>query len=212
MPVRTNLAAYWTNYRNIQIQTTLPNVTIASGPGGVPCTQVIFNANQCVGSTNDNVTLNAHAARIRGFEWEVSAPAGPGPDPGRLGQLPRRGLHQLHLLPAAGLSPAHRPDRPVGHALRPAQVAGHGDRGLYGQGGADEHRAFDELTLSARAYWQSRYEDDPRPYNAAQQTSPYTLVNLRLDLTGIGGRKVDLAASSTTSSTRRPACPSRRGC
>ena len=54
MPVRTNLAAYYTDYSNIQIQTSLPNVTIATTPGRAvlnqPCTQAAYNANQCVGA------------------------------------------------------------------------------------------------------------------------------------------------------------------
>jgi iron complex outermembrane receptor protein len=36
MPVRTNFAAYYSDYKNIQIQTTLPNVTIATAADPAP--------------------------------------------------------------------------------------------------------------------------------------------------------------------------------
>ena len=75
LPLRTNLAAYLSDYRDIQIQTSLPNVTLATAPaapGGI-CTQAVFDAGQCVGVTNDSVTLNAKRARIEGVELSVTA-------------------------------------------------------------------------------------------------------------------------------------------
>ena len=51
---------YHTAYHNIQTLETLPNVTLATGRSAAgACTQALFNAGQCLGTTNDNVTFNA---------------------------------------------------------------------------------------------------------------------------------------------------------
>ena len=45
----------------------MPNITLATGPGGVgTCTQALFNAGQCLGTQNANVTFNGRSARVYG--------------------------------------------------------------------------------------------------------------------------------------------------
>ena len=73
MPVRANLAAYETVYHNIQTQQAAINISQATATGGGPCTQAAFTAGNCVGTSSEAIPLNAKAARIYGFEWDVEA-------------------------------------------------------------------------------------------------------------------------------------------
>ena len=211
VPVRTNLAAYWTAYRNIQIQTTLPNVTIASGPGGGACTQAAFNANQCVGTTNDNVTLNARAARIRGVEWEVTAKPVPALTLGFSGSYLDAIYTNYTFTPPPGyLLPTGQTNLSgTPFALPKWQMTGTAAYTLKGQ---DLNTgAFGEATFSVRAYWQSRYEYNAAPYNPAQATSPYALVNLRLDIAGVAGSKADVGIFATNLLNQEACLPESQG-
>jgi iron complex outermembrane receptor protein len=211
MPVRTNLAAYYTDYRNIQIQTSLPNVTIATGPGGVPCTQTIFNANQCVGFTNDNVTLNAREARIKGFEWDLMARPITGLNLNLAGSYIDAVYTDYTFSPPAGyLLPTGSTNLSGTPFPLPKWQVNYGASytlPLTGFGSL----TFDELTVGARAYWQSKTEADERPYNRAQLTDDYTLVNLRLDLVNLGGSNVNLAAFVTNATNNEVCQPESQG-
>ena len=81
--------------------------------------------------------------------------------------------------------------------------------------GYDAHPATrdlaDEVTLSARAYWQAKNEADTRPYHPSQLTSDYTLINLRLDVANIGGSKANLAAFITNATNNRVCQPESAG-
>ena len=211
MPVRTNLAAYWTAYRNIQIQTTLPNVTIASGPGGTACTQAVFNAGQCVGSTNDALTLNATAARIRGFEWDLTAKPVPALTLGLSGSYLDAVYTNYTFAPPPGyLLPTGQTDL-SGTPFALPKWQGTATAAYTVKAAALNTGAFEDVTLSARAYWQSRYEYDPRPYNPVQQTSSYTFVNLRLDIAGIAGRKADFSVFATNVFNEKACLPEPQG-
>lgn len=215
MPVRTNLAAYYTDYENIQIQASLPNVTIASapGPGGgaQPCTQALFNANQCVGFTNDNVTLNARKAEVKGFEWELMV------KPFELLTLNTAGSYldavytDYSFTPPAGYllptgttnlsgTPLPLPKWQINYgatlALPITEIAG---------------LTFERPSLSVRAYWQAHNRVDERPYNAQQLTSDYTLVNLRFDVAKIGGSDISAAAFVTNLTNNRVCQPEAQG-
>lgn len=194
IPFRLNVAAYYSRYRDIQIQATLPNVTIATGPGGAACTQAVFSAGQCVGASNDNVTLNARKARIRGFESSLGIKLFKGFTLDASGSyLDARYTDYSFDPPPGYLLPTGRVDlsdtrfplpkwQATGNAIYALpidQVAG---------------VSLDRVELSYRLYWQSRFEADLRSYDGAQRTSPYALSNLRLGVTGIGGSKVELAA------------------
>ncbi|MEI9891823.1 MAG: TonB-dependent receptor [Caulobacteraceae bacterium] len=132
MPVRTNLALYLSDYSNIQIQTSLPNVTLATAPGapGNLCTQAVFDAGQCLGVTNDGVTLNAKRARIRGLELSLSARPVSSLTLEASGSYLDAVYTDYTLHPAAGLSAVDGRGRPVGHAVPPAQVPGQRQRHL----------------------------------------------------------------------------------
>src|SRR5665213_2957832 len=71
IPLRTDIALYETAYHNIQVQQTFPNVTLATTVSGAPCDQTQFNAGNCLGTFNDNITTNARAAKIFGVELSL---------------------------------------------------------------------------------------------------------------------------------------------
>jgi len=211
VPVRLNIAAYYSRYRDIQIQATLPNVTIASGPAGAACTQDVFNAGQCTGVTNDNVTLNAKRARIRGFEWQ-------------LGMKLFRGFTldaSGSTLDAVYTDYSFTP--PAGYLLPTGTINLSGTRFPLPRWQANANAIYalpihdlggvhvDRIELSYRLYWQSRFEADLRSYNIAQQTSPYALSNMRLSLSGIGGSKLELAAFVNNLFNKKACTPEPQG-
>jgi iron complex outermembrane receptor protein len=211
MPVRTNVSAYYTDYKNIQIQSTLPNVTIATGPGGVPCTQAIFNANQCVGASNDNVTLNARKARIKGAEWELMIKPVKGLTVSTTGSYLDAVYTDYTFTPPAGyLLPTGATNLSGTPFPLPKWQASYGASYTLPWTEVAGLKA-DEVTLSARAYWQAKNEADTRPYHPSQLTSDYTLVNLRLDIANIGGSKANLAAFITNATNNRVCQPESAG-
>ena len=121
IPLRTNLDGYFSDYHDIQIQTTLPNVTLATAPsagGGVgPCTQVAYDAGQCVGTSDDNVTLNAKAAHIYGFEWDVTAKPTAQLTLSWAGSYLNAVYTDYTFTPPAGLPSAHRDNKFVRYAV-----------------------------------------------------------------------------------------------
>ena len=211
MPVRFNISAYYTDYKNIQIQTSLPNVTIAVGPGGAPCTQAIYNANQCVGTSNDNVTLNARKARIEGAEWDLMIKPLKGLTLSTAGSYLDAIYTDYTFTPPAGyLLPTgatNLSDTPFPLPKWQASYGGSYTLPFKAVAGL----TFDEVTLSARAYWQARNEADTRPYNPSQLTSDYTLVNLRLDIANIGGSMANFAAFITNATNNRVCQPEPAG-
>ncbi|NIJ07782.1 iron complex outermembrane receptor protein [Sphingomonas vulcanisoli] len=187
VPLRTNFAAYWTDYRDIQIQTTLPNVTIATAPGDV-CTQALFNAGSCTGTSNDNVTLNARRARVRGFEFDVQA----------------RPLKGLTLQAAGSYLDAVYSDYsftpPPGYLLPTGTTNLSGTRfplpkwQLNGSMVYARTTPLGALELSWHSYWQSHYEADLRAFNPAQATRGYALSDLRVALGAVLGSRFDISA------------------
>ncbi|SFR77772.1 TonB-dependent receptor [Sphingomonas jatrophae] len=184
VPLRTTIAGYWTRYRDIQIQATLPNVTLATGPGGSACTQGVFDGGQCLGATNDAVTLNARAARVRGLEWTLAA-------------RPARGLTLEtggSFLDARYTDYSFEP--PAGYLRPTGSVNLSGTRfplPKWQLSGSAVYRTG-PVELSWRTYWQSLFEADLRAFNPAQRTSAYPLSNARVALTDVAGSKVELAA------------------
>jgi iron complex outermembrane receptor protein len=191
MPVRANLAGYFTDYHDIQILTALPNITLATGPGGTPCTQAVFDAGSCIGTTNDNVTLNARTAHIYGAEWDVTVLPLPGltvnasgsyldarytdysftPPPGYL--LPT-GTTNLSGTPFP--LPAWQTNETVSYATGLHDIAG---------------ISLDDFTMTAHYYWQSRYLADLRTFDPSQRTGSYGMLDLRFDLLNIAGKNFD---------------------
>jgi len=205
MPIRTNLAGYFSDYHDIQTLVTLPNVTVATSLSGGACTQAAYNANNCTGVTNDNVTLNAKTAHIFGAEWDVTLLPLPGltvnasgsyldarytdytynPPPGYL--LPN-GTTNLSGTPFP--LPAWQTNETVSYATGLKHLAS---------------LPIDDLTLTAHYYWQSRYLADMRSFDPSQRTGAYGLLDLRADLTNLGGHGIDFGVYMTNVANT-PAC------
>ncbi|WP_174275399.1 TonB-dependent receptor domain-containing protein [Sphingomonas bacterium] len=188
VPVRANLAVYSTAYRDIQIQATLPNITLATAPGG-PCTQALYDAGQCTGFSNDSVTLNARKARVKGFEFELMA----------------RPLHGLTLQASGSYLDARYTD--YSFTPPPGYLAPTGTANLSGtrfplpkwqlNGSILYSRStpIGLLDLSWHSYWQSRYEADLRSFNPAQATRGYALSDVHLGIDGLFGSRFDVSAA-----------------
>jgi iron complex outermembrane receptor protein len=191
MPIRTNFAAYLSAYHDIQILTALPNVTLATGPGGVPCTQALFNTNSCIGTTNDNVTLNAKAARIYGAEWDISLIPLPGLTLRSTGSVLDAHYTDYSFTPPAGyLLPTGTTN--LSGTPFPLPRWQTSESVTYATGLKDLGAVtVDDLTLSAHYFWQSRYQADLRTFDPSQRTGSYGMLDLRIDLFNIAGRGFD---------------------
>jgi iron complex outermembrane receptor protein len=192
VPMRTNFALYETAYHNIQVQQSLPNVTLATAVGGGACTQAIFNAGNCLGSFNDNVTLNAKAAKIYGVEWDITA-------------LPTDWL----TLNASGsyIDPRYTDftfNPPAGYLLPtgttnlsgtpiPVPTWQTNETATVNLGSDLGGLPLGDTVFTAHYYWQSRYLSDLRAFNASQRTFAYGLLNFRLEFTNAGHTGADLA-------------------
>jgi iron complex outermembrane receptor protein len=192
MPLRTNLALYETSYHNIQVQQQVPNVTLATAVGGGACTQTQFNAGNCVGFLNENITLNAAAGKIYGAEWEVTLlptdwltlnASGSFIDP--------RYTDFSFIVPAGYLQPGGGTNLsgtpipvPTWQTNESATVNFGTDLGGLPLG---------DTVFTAHYYWQSRYLADMRTFNPMQRTFAYGLLNFRLEFTDVGHTHADLA-------------------
>ncbi|MBA2590621.1 MAG: TonB-dependent receptor [Alphaproteobacteria bacterium] len=192
VPLRTNFALYETSYHNIQVQQQVPNVTLATAIGGGQCTQALFNAGNCVGFLNENVTLNAKAAKIYGVEWEITAiptdwltlnASGSYIDP--------RYTDFTFIVPAGYLQPASGTNLSGTPIPVPAWQTNETATVNFGTdlGGLP----LGDTTFTAHYYWQSRYLADLRSFNPLQRTFAYGLLNFRLEFTDIGHVGADLA-------------------
>lgn len=190
--LRTNFALYQTVYHDIQVQQSLPNITLATTISGVPCDQAQFNGGNCLSTFNDNVTLNARAAKIYGAEWDVTAiltdwltlsASGSYIDPRYTDFTfsPPPG----YLLPTGTTNLSGTPiPVPAWQTNETATVNfGNDLAGL----------PLGDVLFTAHYYWQSRYLADMRAFNPAQRTFAYGLLNFRLEFTDIGHSKADLA-------------------
>lgn len=192
MPLRTDLALYETSYHNIQVQQQVPNVTLATAIGGGACTQTAFNAGNCVGFLNENVTLNAAAGKIYGAEWDVTVlptdwltlnASGSYIDP--------RYTDYTFIVPPGYLQPSSGTNLsgtpipvPAWQTNETASVNFGTDLGGLPLG---------DTVFTAHYYWQSRYLADLRSFNPLQRTFAYGLLNFRLEFTDVGHTKADLA-------------------
>jgi iron complex outermembrane receptor protein len=196
MPLRTNFAAYLTNYRDIQVQVGLPYVVFAAGPGGGSCSQSVFNAGQCTGATTDSVTLNAKAAQIYGGEWDISLKPTPDFTLSWNGSVMHAKYTDFTFAPPAGyLQPA------TGASLTgqsfPLPAWNTSAAATYALTGEQMSLPISEASLTASAYYQSDYKTDLTGYNPAQKTKGYALANLRLSFDEIKGQPVNLSATVT---------------
>jgi iron complex outermembrane receptor protein len=213
MPLRTNLALYLSDYRDIQIQTSLPNITLATAPGapGGVCTQAVFNAGQCLGASNDPVTLNAKRARIKGLEASVTAMPVSNLTLNVAGSYLDATYTDYTFTPPPGyLLPTGRVDLSgTPFPLPKTQVNASAIYSLPIHSVAGV--SVDRVELSYHLYHQSRFEADLRSFNAMQRTSAYSLSDLRLDVVNIGGRKVDFSAFAKNVFNKEACVPEPQG-
>ena len=198
VPVRANIDGYQTAYHNLQAQQNLPNVTLATGPGGVgPCTQALFNANQCVTPTNvmSNVTFNVATARVSGVEWDVTALPIPGLTLNASGSyLDARYTNYTFTPPAGYLLPAGNTGNLSGTPIpAPRWQTNYTATYSFGQQQLADANIGD-ISVTAHYYWQSRYLADLAlvANGAAQQTSPYGMLNLQVLAADLGRPGLDL--------------------
>jgi iron complex outermembrane receptor protein len=212
MPVRTNIDAYNTQYKNIQAAETLANVTLATGPGGVgACTQAIFTSGQCLGTQNANVTFNARSARVYGFEWDVTAMPLPQLTLNWTGSYLDARYTNFnvtpppdYVLPSGNNNLSGTPfPLPAWHTSIIASYA----FGLHQIGDV----SLGDLVLSAHYSWQSRYLADLQGFNASQQTSPYGMLNMRLGLQDIARSGADLAVFVNNVTNQQACVPEYNG-
>lgn len=213
VPVRTNLALYLSDYRDIQIQTSLPNVTLATAPGapGGVCTQTAFNAGQCLGTTNDPVTLNAKKARIEGIELSVAAKPVPDLTLEVSGSYLDATYTDYTFTPPAGyLLPSGRVD--LSGAPFPLPKVQLNASAIYSLPIHDlAGLSLDRVDLSYHIYHQSRFEADMRTFNPMQQTSSYALSDMRLDFFGLGSGDIDFSLFAKNIFNEEACIPEQQG-
>jgi iron complex outermembrane receptor protein len=192
IPLRTNLALYQTAYHNIQVLQPLVNATLATAVGGGPCTQAAFNAGNCLGTSNDNITFNANKARIYGAEWDITVlptewltlnASGSYIDPRYTNfTVP---VPPGYLMPSSSLTLSGTPiPVPAWQTNETATVDFGPDlAGL----------PLGDTLFTAHYYWQSRYLADMRNYNPVQRTFAYGLLNFRAEFTNFAHSNADLA-------------------
>jgi iron complex outermembrane receptor protein len=192
VPVRTGAAAFFTRYRDIQIQYELPYVVFAVGPSGERCTQSVLNAGQCQGFSTSSVTLNAKAADLYGGEWEISA------RPLQELTLSWNGsyLHTRYtdfsfaappgyLQPVVGTNLTGKPFPLPAWMMSWAAT--------FALPGARLGLPVEELALTGTVFYQGPYKTELTGYNPAQKVKGYALANLRLDARNMLGRNIDLS-------------------
>ena len=192
MPIRTNFALYETSYHNIQAQQQVPNVTLATAVGGGACTQTQFNAGNCVGFLNENITLNAAAAKIYGVEWELTVlptdwltlnAAGSFIDP--------RYTDFTFIVPPGYLQPSSGTN--LSGTPIPVPTWQTNETATVNFGTDLAGLPLGDTLFTAHYYWQSRYLADLRSFNQLQRTFAYGLLNFRLEFTNVGHTNADLA-------------------
>ena len=205
IPFRANVDGYFSDYHDIQVLVALPNVTLATGPGGVPCTQALFNAGQCPTATNDNVTLNAKAAHIFGTEWDITAVPLPGLTLNTSGSFLGARYTDFSYTPPPGYLQAPGGTNLSGTPF-PLPVWQLNQTATYATGLKDVFGLpVDDLTFTAHYYWQSRYLANMTGFDPSQRTGSYGMLNLRVDLLNIAGKNVDMAATMSNV-LNTPAC------
>lgn len=213
LPLRTNLAVYLSDYRDIQIQTSLPNVTLATAPGapGGICTQAAFNAGQCLGTTNDPVTLNAKKARIEGVELSVAAKPVPDLTLEVSGSYLDAVYTDYTFTPPAGyLLPSGRVD--LSGTSFPLPKVQLNASAIYSLPIHDlAGLSVDRVDLSYHIYHQNRFEADMRTFNPMQQTSPYEMSDMRLDVIGLGGGNIDFSLFAKNIFNEEACIPEQQG-
>ena len=215
VPFRTNVAAYLTDYRNIQVQVALPNIIFASAPGtgaggGTgPCTQAAFNSGQCSGVSTDQVSLNAKSAEVYGGEWDITAQ----PLPELTLRWNGSYLHAYYkdftftpppgyLQPATSSNLSGTPFALPQWAMNAAAT--------YSLAGERLGLPVENLSLNVNWYWQGHTLADLKPYNAAQKARGYSFTGVRLTADHIMGTTASIS-TFVTNLFNKAACQAEPG-
>ena len=211
VPLRTNVALYYSDYRDIQSQVELPFVALGVGPGGGPCTQAAFDGGQCTGTTTQAVMVNARKAEVWGVEWDVMAR----PLPELTMTTGGSYLHAFYrdftydippgyLAPAGGVRLNNTPfPLPQWQINAGATYALTGDRlGL----------PIGEVSLGAQWYWQSTVRADYSGIKFPNRKAlGYQFTNLRLNITEIAGTPASLSGGVTNLFNKAACLPEYNG-
>ncbi len=192
IPIRSNFAAYLTKYHDIQVQNNLPYVVFAVGPGGFPCTQAIFNAGQCSGTTSDAVTLNAKAARIYGGEWDITMKPVPALTLSWNGSYMRAKYTDFTFTPPPGYLQLATGGNLTGKPF-PLPAWTMSGVATYALTGEQLGLPVDEMSITAMASYQGDYRTDLTGYNPGQKAEGYTFVNLRLNADNVAQTHVAIS-------------------
>jgi iron complex outermembrane receptor protein len=192
MPLRTNIDGYQTAYHNLQVQQSLPNVTLATGPGGSLCTQAVFNAGQCVNTSSGAVTLNAARARVYGAEWDLTILPIPSLTLNVSGSyLDARYTDYSYTPPPGYLFPTVSPN--LSGTPIPAPRWQTNYTGTYSFGAQNiGDLSVSDMRFTAHYYWESRYLANLQGFDPSQQTSPYGMLNLQIRLVDLGRAGADM--------------------
>ena len=180
---------------------TLPNVTLATGPGACQaCTQVLYNANSRTirAPPTSNVTLNARTAHIFGAEWDVAIKPIEALTLNFNGSYLDATLHRFHLrcrrsgylLPIGGtnLSGTPFPLPASGESKRDGDLRAVDLRDIFW------HMPVDDILLSTHYYWQiAAHLANMTGFDPSQRTGSCGLLNLRAEIVNIGGTHADMA-------------------
>lgn len=192
VPVRSNVAVYQTVYNNIQVQQGVPNVTLATAPGGGACTQAVFDAGSCTGTFNDNITLNARAARIWGAEWDLTFLLNDWLTLRSNGSYTdARFTDYTFLVPAGYLQPGGATNLSGTPIPLPAWQLSQFLTFDIGRNLFDLPTG--DVRFNVHYYWQGRTLADLRNYHPSQRTSAYGMLNLRLEFADFLKENVSLA-------------------
>ncbi len=211
IPVRANLDGYFSDYHDIQVLVTLPNVTLATGPGGVPCTQALYNAGSCPAATNDNVTLNAKTAHIHGVEWDLTVLPLPGLSLNASGSfLDARYTDFTYVPPPGYLLPTGGTN--LSGSPFPLPVWQTNETASYSTGLKDlAGLPIDDLSFTAHYYWQGRYLANMTGFDPSQRAGAYGFLNLRIDLLNVAQKRVDIALTMNNALNTKACLPEYTG-
>ncbi len=210
-PIRANLAVFKTEYRNIQVQQGVPNVSLATGPGGAgACTQALFNAGSCLGTFNDNITLNARAARIWGAEWDVTVLLNDWLTFRSNGSYTdARYTDYTFLVPAGYLQPGGATNLSGTPIPLPAWQTSQFLTFAMGRNLFDLPTG--DVSFNVHYYWQGRTLADMRNYHPSQRTSAYGMLNLRLEARDFLHLNLDLAVFMRNATSNEACIPEYSG-
>ena len=212
VPLRTNFDVYFTDYRDIQSQVNLPFVALGVGPGGVPCTQALFNAGQCTGTSTQAIMVNAAKSEIWGFEWDFTAKPLPPLALTWGGSYLNAYFRDFtfpipggYLQPTAGGTSLNDTPFPLPAWQMNASAT-------YALAGDELGLPAEEVSLSAQWYWQSSTKANFTGSQFPEQKAlGYQFTNLRFNITNVRDTRASFSAFVTNVFNKAACSPESNG-